>query len=708
MPSASHIPLLNPNATPFQPRRSRGSQRTTNCNNLKLFVTSLNIGFLNICSLRYKLHALDSLAHQHNWDVVGVAETWLDSTISDGEICIPGYSVVRCDRPDRQGGGTCLYYKTSLPVTYRSDLHNSHLEASWIAIGGGQHQHLVGCLYRPPNATADFWGHLDTVLHNAATITPSMTLVGDFNINLAQCMSSRPHQRFWDLIGSYGLRNYVQSATRVTPRCPDGTLLDLVLSTVGTISHCEVVPCTISDHFLVHASLSLPSSQHQLQRKSVRPTRKIRAINVATFREDIASCSLHSFPPAATVDEMWNGWHAKFMSVLESHAPLCEVRISTRRTPPPWSDRDLFQLNMRKNILHRKWLRDKTNVHLHEEYKRARAEASNAYRRKRNQHFQQQCRDHSSNLRKMWSVINSVTSRSRQHHQPTCDITEVSDAFHSIVHDPSRPAQLQIPIGPQPQGSMLTFQSTTPDEVKHLLERINPCKATGSDGIPGCLLRACADLLAPSLSVLFSSSLRHGEVPLAFKHAVISPLFKAGDPSVAANYRPVSLLPIVSKLLEKIVQKQLVAHLERSCAIPPTQFAFRREHSTEDALVVATDAILKARDDKLTTGVCLIDMSKAFDKAMMKHLLNNPELHKVVDMLKSSQSLNATVKHSRNIIEKCNLKQVSSQLYCGHSSSTNDCKLLVVSKMLLFFTTHPQRPNQTSMDSKVDLVLDNP
>ena len=115
-----------------------------NCNNLKLFVTSLNIGFLNICSLRYKLHALDSLAHQHNWDVVGVAETWLDSTISDGEICIPGYSVVRCDRPDRQRGGTCLYYKTSLPVTYRSDLHNSHLEATWIAIGGGRHQHLIG------------------------------------------------------------------------------------------------------------------------------------------------------------------------------------------------------------------------------------------------------------------------------------------------------------------------------------------------------------------------------------------------------------------------------------------------------------------------------------------------------------------------------------------------------------------------------------
>ena len=173
--------------------------------------------------------------------------------------------------PIARVGAHAFIYKTSLAVIYRSDLHNSHLEATWIAIGGEQHQHLVGCLYRPPNATADFWGHLDTVLHNAATITPSMTLVGDFNINLAQCMTIRPHQRFWDLIGSYGLRNYVQSATLVTPRCPDGTLLDLVLSTVGTISHCEVVPCTISDHFLVHASLSLPASQHPLQRKSSAP-----------------------------------------------------------------------------------------------------------------------------------------------------------------------------------------------------------------------------------------------------------------------------------------------------------------------------------------------------------------------------------------------------------------------------------------------------
>ena len=76
------------------------------------------------------------LPQRLNWDVVGVAETWLDNTISDGKICIPGYSVVRCDRSDRQGGGTCLYYRTSLPVTYRSDLHHSHLEATWTAIGG--------------------------------------------------------------------------------------------------------------------------------------------------------------------------------------------------------------------------------------------------------------------------------------------------------------------------------------------------------------------------------------------------------------------------------------------------------------------------------------------------------------------------------------------------------------------------------------------
>ena len=143
---------------------------------------------------------------------------------------------------------------------------------------------------------------------------------------------------------------------------------------------------------------------------------------------------------------------------------------------------------------------------------------------------------------------------------------------------------------------------------------MNSTKATGSDGIPTVLLRLCGDTLAPSLTLLFNRSLREGKFPESMKRACIRPLFKAGDPSQPNNYRPVSLLPVVSKILERIVHEQLSDFLESQDLLPMEQFGIRSHHSTSDALVLTVEQIQQAQVARLYTGVAFVDMSKAFDK----------------------------------------------------------------------------------------------
>jgi hypothetical protein len=181
--------------------------------------------------------------------------------------------------------------------------------------------------------------------------------------------------------------------------------------------------------------------------------------------------------------------------------------------------------------------------------------------------------------------------------------------------------------GPQFPAELTSFRPVTEETVHSLLCRINPQKATGSDGIPGALLLATADIIAPSLTQLFSTSLQTGVLPEAFTLASVSLLFKSSSPAVPTNYRPVSLLPIVSKLLEKLVQRQPISHLDAAHALPDIQFAFRKDHSTEDALVLVTDSLAAARDSGLSTAVCFLDMSKAFDK--VKHAFLVEELFNV-------------------------------------------------------------------------------
>ena len=159
-------------------------------------------------------------------------------------------------------------------------------------------------------------------------------------------------------------------------------------------------------------------------------------------------------------------------------------------------------------------------------------------------------------------------------------------------------------------------------EVEDLLKNVDPTKSTGSDGIPGLVLRQSATVIAPTLQIIFNTSLRSGYVPKSFKLSHVSPLYKSGDKATASNYRPFSLLPIVSRLLETIVKSTLVGYLSALNLLPASQFAYRKNHSTEDALVYAVDRWLSARADHKTTGIVMIDMSKAFDRVLHPRLLS--------------------------------------------------------------------------------------
>ena len=129
--------------------------------------------------------------------------------------------------------------------------------------------------------------------------------------------------------------------------------------------------------------------------------------------------------------------------------------------------------------------------------------------------------------------------------------------------------------------------------------------------------------LTPSVTQLINASLTSSELPTPLKLATVSPIFKNGDPSLATQYRPISLLPLVSKLLEKVVARQLRSYLEEFSIIPKEQFAYRQHHSTEDALVYAINNFLMAKDQGLYTGLVFVDMSKAFDRVEHQTLIND-------------------------------------------------------------------------------------
>ena len=208
-----------------------------------------------------------------------------------------------------------------------------------------------------------------------------------------------------------------------------------------------------------------------------------------------------------------------------------------------------------------------------------------------------------------------VTGRGNSSRETLGPIGALSTTFGHVVSDPLRPDTLPVPLGLINATDFGAFEAVTLQHVQKLLRQVNPRKATGSDSVPGLVLREAAYVLAPSLLDIFNVSLSTGCVPAAFKKSNVAPLYKSGDPCQATNYRLVSLLPIVSCLLEKVVQTQFTSYLNRRNLFPGTQFAYHNNHFTEDALVYAVNRWQEAKQKRQTTGIVIVDMSKAFHKA---------------------------------------------------------------------------------------------
>ena len=166
----------------------------------------------------------------------------------------------------------------------------------------------------------------------------------------------------------------------------------------------------------------------------------------------------------------------------------------------------------------------------------------------------------------------------------------------------------------------------TTEGVARLLHGLNPNKATGPDGIPARILQLAANELAPAPQIIFQKSLDTGKLPLSLSQANIAPIFKKGNRSLAANYRPIYLTSICCKILEHIIFTNVMNHLDCYSVLTDRQHGFRSKHSTESQLIITTQDLAQSLNNKLQVDMIILDFSKAFDTVPHNRLLNKEQM----------------------------------------------------------------------------------
>ncbi len=187
---------------------------------------------MNIRSLLPKLDEVrSSLLGKAPPSIVAFTESWLDDTVSDGEICIPGYKVYRKDR-NRNGGGVVVYVNQNLRVTRRKDLDSTSLEAVWLEIRERANQRaLIGVCYRPPSSDLSFMTELSDTIQRVRSEQKEVVILGDLNCNMLKV--NGPAKQLQDVLAENELHQLVTSPTRITEGSE--TLIDLLITNEPTM-----------------------------------------------------------------------------------------------------------------------------------------------------------------------------------------------------------------------------------------------------------------------------------------------------------------------------------------------------------------------------------------------------------------------------------------------------------------------------------------
>ena len=385
-----------------------------------------------------------------------------------------------------------------------------------------------------------------------------------------------------------------------------------------------VIDAGISDHHAVrwHSTAAAAPSSVPAADGSAGMLRSWHRLDMDDFREALSAsrlCLPALWP--TDVDELCTLYCSELTLILDRLLPL--RRPSTRRRPTdPWFDADCRAAKRSTQRLERQYAAACRRLSADAVAAKA---AWYCQRRSYRQLRRQKCREFWLTVveeerfdpRRLWQTVDRILGRSMPPLSSQIDVDSFAQFFECKVSkirestaDASLPTYTEVPDDVR----LPHFADVTIDDVITAIGRL-PNKSSFADPIPTPVLKSVSDLVAPYLTELFNRSLSAGYIPRAFKHAAITPIVKkAGlDLHDVNSYRPISNFSVVSKLLERLVARQLLSHLNFHHLLPPLQSGFRSGHSTETAVIRVLSDILSAVDRGDFAALVLLDLSAAFD-----------------------------------------------------------------------------------------------
>ena len=321
--------------------------------------------------------------------------------------------------------------------------------------------------------------------------------------------------------------------------------------------------------------------------------------------------------------EAWTSWKNEFLSICQKHAPIqtCKAKCIFK----PWFSKELQNMIYSRNHAHKLFAKNK-DIISYNKYKELRNKVTSKIRKEKFIYYSDQIENNKNNISGMWNTLKHLLPSKNKYssvdenldpNEFNCFFSNIGQKLTSSFDEP----QMNDFTVPSCDNEFEFYELNVNFTLKELLKL--PLKLSLDVlNFDHKLLHVSAPAIAPSLSHIFNLSLHHGTIPDDWKTARITPMYKnKGSKDDPNNYRPISVVSTIAKILEKHVKNQIMYHLITNNLLSSSQSAYIKNHSTQTALLYLIDKCMSNINNGDLNLICCLDLSKGFDVLNHKILL---------------------------------------------------------------------------------------
>lgn len=495
---------------------------------------------------------------------------------------------------------------------------------------------VVLCIYRSPsNPNTDQFieslsSHLESIpTHNSIIVT------GDININIRPKPQESPQQyrsrmNYLDMLASYGILAGHALPTRIHS-CLDHFMLKI--NKIKYKAMIAVMHTSTTDHFTTLLSISklknLPNHNKNKQ------TINFEAALIYLQNKNLAELLYCDNPTLVT-----NNLIDKLIESLRNNTSVTPIPCS-KRIIQPWVSPGILRCIRNRNRLQKNVRKDPHNETLRITYRRYRNYCNKLIKNIKRKYDRDNIIKSLNNNKLLWNNIKNITYTKKSQNSnsellhikssPAESANFLNNYFANIgsqlannIKQSTKSLNKSLSTGSRAPHSFVLLP-TDINEVKNIILNLKPNSAPGWDNVPNEFLRMAADDIAPIITHLANLCFEQGIFPTPLKQSIITPVYKGGNKDDISNYRPISVLPAVSKVLEKLLNIRLLRYLDKFNILSSTQFGFRQGRSTEDAIIELTSYVTANLDQGKKCLSVFLDLKKAFDTVSIPLLVNKLE-----------------------------------------------------------------------------------